>query len=203
MMLKKYFDDYDSEEDENYEPTAKENRVYEQQHMRKRGAKRDPSMSPHELYLKMKKQYLEKDAEREKQKERKPDLNTVQLANAILNSDSIKPNKRITFAGKEYILNEETGQLETVERKNPVESLDQGGKEDDIEAYQMKARHISYQYLNHVMQAIYNRSKKINAIGKSKLDWRGFVRQEGIEDRLHYNRKGGVIQNMQFIRNTK
>lgn len=30
MMLKKYFDDYDSEEDENYEPTAKENRVYEQ-----------------------------------------------------------------------------------------------------------------------------------------------------------------------------
>jgi hypothetical protein len=53
------------------------------------------------------------------------------------------------------------------------------------------------------MQAIYNRSKKINAIGKSKLDWKGFVKQEGIEDKLHYNRKGGVIKNMQFIRNTK
>lgn len=60
----------------------------------------------------------------------------------------------------------------------------------------IRARHVSYQYLNHVMQAIYNRSKKINAIGKSKLDWKGFVRQEGIEDKLHYNRKGGVIQNM-------
>jgi hypothetical protein len=53
------------------------------------------------------------------------------------------------------------------------------------------------------MQAIYNRSKKINAIGKSKLDWKGFIRQEGIEDKMHYNRKGGVLQNMQFIRNTK
>jgi hypothetical protein len=52
------------------------------------------------------------------------------------------------------------------------------------------------------MQAIYNRSKKINAIGKSKLDWKGFVKQEGIEDKLHYNRKGGVIKNMEFIRNT-
>lgn len=52
------------------------------------------------------------------------------------------------------------------------------------------------------MQAIYNRSKKINAVGKSKLDWRGFVRQEGIEDKLVYNRKGGVIQNMQFMRNS-
>ena len=53
------------------------------------------------------------------------------------------------------------------------------------------------------MQAIYNRSKKINAIGKSKLDWKGFVKQEGIEEKLKYNRKGGVIQNMKFIKNTK
>lgn len=67
----------------------------------------------------------------------------------------------------------------------------------------MKNLHISYQYLNHVMQAIYNRSKKINAIGKSKLDWKGFVKQEGIEEKLKYNRKGGVIQNMKFIKNTK
>ncbi len=49
------------------------------------------------------------------------------------------------------------------------------------------------------MQAIYNRSKKINAIGKSKLDWKGFVRQEGIEDRLQYNRKGGVLKNLEFM----
>ena len=64
---------------------------------------------------------------------------------------------------------------------------------------QIRDRHISYQYLNHIMQAIYFRSKKINAIGKSKLDWKGFVKQEGIEDKLKYNRKGGVIQNMQFM----
>jgi hypothetical protein len=30
----------------------------------------------------------------------------VELANSILNSESIKPNKRLIFAGKEYILNE-------------------------------------------------------------------------------------------------
>ena len=59
---------------------------------------------------------------------------------------------------------------------------------------------ISYHYLNHVMRAIYNRSRKINSVGKSKLDWKGFVKQEGIEDRLKYNRKGGVIENMEFMR---
>ena len=51
------------------------------------------------------------------------------------------------------------------------------------------------------MQAIYYRSKKINAVGKSKLDWKGFVKQEGIESKLEYNRKGGIIQNMQFMKN--
>ena len=74
-------------------------------------------------------------------------------------------------------------------------------KDEDDEGYRIRVRHIAYQYLNHVMQAIYNRSKKINAIGKSKLDWKGFVKQEGIEDKLKYNRKGGVIQNIQFMKN--
>ena len=62
---------------------------------------------------------------------------------------------------------------------------------------------ISYHYLNHVMRAIYNRSRKINSVGKSKLDWKGFVKQEGIEDRLKYNRKGGVIENMEFMKATE
>lgn len=73
-------------------------------------------------------------------------------------------------------------------------------QDEDEEEYRIRVRHIAFQYLNHVMQAIYNRSKKINAIGKSKLDWKGFVKQEGIEDKLKYNRKGGVIQNIQFMK---
>lgn len=35
----------------------------------------------------------------------------LELAREILNSDSLKPNKRVVFAGKEFMLNEETGQL--------------------------------------------------------------------------------------------
>ena len=50
------------------------------------------------------------------------------------------------------------------------------------------------------MRSIYNRSIKINSIGKSKIDWKGFVKQEGIEHKLNYNRKGGVIKDMQFIK---
>lgn len=41
----------------------------------------------------------------------------MEIANKILNSESIKPNKKIMFAGKEYLLNEETGQLEIIEKK--------------------------------------------------------------------------------------
>lgn len=44
-MLRKYFDQYDSEEDENYEPTAKENKMYELEHLKKRKGKRDAATS--------------------------------------------------------------------------------------------------------------------------------------------------------------
>jgi hypothetical protein len=36
----------------------------------------------------------------------------------------MKPNKRVVFAGKEFILNEETGQLEIVEKKVSFEQVE-------------------------------------------------------------------------------
>lgn len=202
-MLKKFFDDYDSEEDVDYEPTAKENKEYENQHKRKNKGKRSAATNIHELYEEMKKEYEEEEKQKELAKEnQRKTCNKLELASSILNSDSIKPNKRIIFAGKQYLINEETGQLEAIERKSTAEMPSVDESTLDEAAIEIRNRHISYQYLNHVMQAIYNRSKKINAVGKSKLDWKGFVRQEGIEDKLMYNRKGGVIQNMQFIKNT-
>lgn len=202
-MLKKFFDDYDSEEDVDYEPTAKENKEYENEHKRKNKGKRSAATNIHELYEEMKKEYEEEEKQKELAKEnQRKTCNKLELASSILNSDSIKPNKRIIFAGKQYLINEETGQLEAIERKSTAEMPSVDESTLDEAAIEIRNRHISYQYLNHVMQAIYNRSKKINAVGKSKLDWKGFVRQEGIEDKLMYNRKGGVIQNMQFIKNT-
>lgn len=45
MMLNKYFQEYDSEEDENYEPTAKENRLYDLEHQKKKGGKRNSNQT--------------------------------------------------------------------------------------------------------------------------------------------------------------
>jgi hypothetical protein len=45
----------------------------------------------------------------------------VGLAENILNSESLKPSKRVVFAGKEFMLNEETGQLELIEKKTNYE----------------------------------------------------------------------------------
>jgi hypothetical protein len=128
--------------------------------------------------------------------------NALELAERIINSEQMKPNKRVVFAGKEFILNEETGQLEIVEKKVSFEQVEPQHPEEHPEDYEKRKTHIAYQYLNHVMRAIYNRSRKINSVGKSKLDWKGFVKQEGIEDKLKYNRKGGVIENMHFIQKT-
>ena len=98
-------------------------------------------------------------------------------------------------------MNEQTGQLELVQKKTNYQMIETAQVDENPEQFERRKTHISYQYLNHVMRAIYNRSRKINAVGKSKLDWKGFVKQEGIQDKLKYNRKGGVIQNMQFIKN--
>jgi hypothetical protein len=47
----------------------------------------------------------------------------LEVAERILNSESMKPNKRVMFAGKEFMLNEETGQLEIIEKKQNCEML--------------------------------------------------------------------------------
>ena len=53
------------------------------------------------------------------------------------------------------------------------------------------------------MRAIYNRSRKINSVGKSKLDWNGFVKQEGIKHALDFNRKGGFLDDKRFLNKAK
>lgn len=63
-MLNKYFAGYDSEEDENYEPTEKENRLYDLEHQKKARGKRGATATSHELYLQMKQEYLQ--AEKDK-----------------------------------------------------------------------------------------------------------------------------------------
>jgi hypothetical protein len=32
------------------------------------------------------------------------------------------------------------------------------------------------------------------------MDWKKFVRKEGIEDKLTYNRKGGALEDLKFIK---
>ena len=61
------------------------------------------------------------------------------VAHDILNSDSIKPNKKITFAGKEYLLNEETGQLDPIEKTKITTSFNahhEGEKNNSEEVQQ-------------------------------------------------------------------
>ena len=62
-------------------------------------------------------------------------MNAVELAVSILNSESMKPSKRVMFAGKEFMLNEETGQLEIIEKKQNLELLEQSQPEDNPEEF--------------------------------------------------------------------
>ncbi len=45
----------------------------------------------------------------------------------------MKPSKRVMFAGKEFMLNEETGQLEIIEKKQSLELLEQPQNDDNPE----------------------------------------------------------------------
>lgn len=114
--MRKYFEEYHSDEDEDYNPTKQEEATYRAQHERKKLARR-AGRSPEELYQEMVQEYqvsLEKDSSLKLD-------GGLELAKEILNSDSLKPNKRVVFAGKEFMLNEETGQLELVERAKNYE----------------------------------------------------------------------------------
>jgi hypothetical protein len=45
-----------------------------------------------------------------------------------------------------------------------------------------------------------SRYRNINSIHKSKMDWKSFVKKEGIEDKLNYNRKGGALEDYKFMK---
>lgn len=57
-----------------------------------------------------------------------------------------------------------------------------------------------YRYLNHVVSMLKSRYRNINSVYKSKMDWKNFVKKEGIEDRLIYNRKGGALEDYRFMK---
>lgn len=50
-----------------------------------------------------------------------------------------------------------------------------------------------YKYLNHVVAMLRSRYRNINSIYKSKMDWKSFVKKEGLEEKMNYNRKGGAL----------
>jgi hypothetical protein len=55
-MLRRYFQDYESEEDEDYNPTKQEEALYKQEHDRKK-RNRQAAMSAKELFEEMKADY--------------------------------------------------------------------------------------------------------------------------------------------------
>lgn len=50
-----------------------------------------------------------------------------------------------------------------------------------------------YKYLNHIVAMLRSRYRNINSIYKSKMDWKSFVKKEGLEEKMNYNRKGGAL----------
>ena len=60
-----------------------------------------------------------------------------------------------------------------------------------------------YAYLNHVIFSLQQRYRNINSVHKSKMDWKNFVKKEGIEEKLNYNRKGGALEDVRFIKRTE
>lgn len=60
-----------------------------------------------------------------------------------------------------------------------------------------------YGYLNHVIYTLQQRYRNINSMHKSKMDWKNFVKKEGIEEKLSFNRKGGALEDVRFIKRTE
>lgn len=53
--------------------------------------------------------------------------------------------------------------------------------------------------LNSLMNKYKIKEPKMNTLEKSKLDWKGFVQKEGIEDELKYKNKDGYMEKVAFL----
>ena len=136
--------------------------------------------------------------------------------------EELRDLKTVVFAGSEYLV-DKTGtlRLKTIaeQEKNKKEetnsSNDNGnlsiltnsegnGNNMVIEAFDAKEDlKKRFGYLKKILEKINNRPKVINAVKKSKMDWKQYAKKEHIEDRLEKNRRNGLLTKQNFLGQVK
>jgi len=112
------------------------------------------------------------------------------LSNGSINENDGNVSQFTSSEANNEAFNESSEILKTANAKNQVED----SKED------AKQRR---DYLTKIFGKINNKTKVINAVKKSKMDWKQFTKKEQIEDKLERNRKNGLLQKQNFLLQVK
>lgn len=112
------------------------------------------------------------------------------LSSSIINENDANVSLFTNSEANNSIVNESSEILKLNGEKNGTENV----KED----YKQRQ-----EYLNKILGKINNKTKVINAVKKSKMDWKQYTKKEQIEDKLEQNRKNGMLQKQNFLLQVK
>ena len=83
-----------------------------------------------------------------------------------------------------------------------VDPAKEGADLHSLNANEKEQLSAQYEYLNHIIHTLQQRYRNINSIHKSKMDWKKFVKKEGIEEKMSFHRKGGALEDVKFMKRT-
>ena len=203
-ILQKQEKDED-ENDEDYIPEIKKkNKIKKIEKLAKKEQKEIEKLKRKEKIDEIWKEMNEK-VEIKPKKYLKENENTLKLAEEGLKQ------KSVFFAGQEYIV-EENGELRSKkeiekmkENKLQENQCEKINKEEptiltqSVEEVENKKRQEKFKYLNSVLSKISQKSKSINSILKSKIDWKNYSQNCKMDKQFEQNRKNGYLEKKNFI----
>lgn len=148
----------------------------------------------------------------------KIEIDPLQFAKNLIEKnerDTLEGSRTVIFAGSQYLI-DKNGNLKLKNKENlskiekEIQDFDKIQKENKSNfEIKNKSEHIiekiiqKQKYLKLVLEKINTKSKNLNSIGKSKIDWENFARKQKLEQRLAQNRKNGFLDKKKFLKNTE
>lgn len=106
-------------------------------------------------------------------------------------------NSSVNDVNVSLFTNSEANELAT----ESVDILKSNVSADDKHSGELSKEELKkrFDYLSRTLEKINNRPKVINAVKKSKMDWKQYTKKEQISDQLEKNRKNGILQKQNFL----
>lgn len=133
----------------------------------------------------------------------------LKIAQALMDQNKGDAHKIVIFAGKSYKVDSQGTFLNTGEEKEEEIKGEKQIQEENQESEakilerEKEMRRERARYLAKILEKINSKTRVINSMAKSKMDWKQFSTKQQLDKKFEQNRKNGYLEKRNFINISK